>query len=606
MTQGIPFKPNALALAVLTMAALPQAHALDLDLGSEWRGNLDTTLTIGSAWRAARRDPALIGAGNGGTAANVSIDDGDLNFRRGDAVSQVVRATHELDLSRGNFGIFSRVTYAYDSVAASDRIDAYGGSASRTGRELRLLDLYGRYNTDFGGKAFAIRGGSQVLNWGESLFIQNGLSVINPVDLSKLRSPGTELREAYIPTPMVWASQQLGPDSSIEGFVLFKADHYRLDPRGTFFSTNDAASGRVGGANPDRLYLNALRPDQRGLNPAETPGYDILNGGTGQFWLDRTDDKKAVSADQFGLSLRKAFPELNQLELGFYAMQYTSRVPFVSVNAAAPGGVPSSANPFYPQGSGSYFLEYPSRIRVFGVSARAQGPFGMALQGEYTYRPNQPVQLADRPTIGALAGLTGLVPPQIAALAGQTLTGYERVKMHQLQVSATKSMGATLGASSSLFAAEVGYTRLGLDDSVAYDGPGTYLTSSRLVSSMGLGSVLASQSQGFLTRSSWGYVLAYQMDYTQAVSGMTLSPRVSFSHDVNGTGPTFTQGVRSLSLGASLLSADKRWKADLSYTRYSGGRTYRATDPATGFQFASSSNPLKDRDFVALSLSYAF
>ncbi len=36
----------------------------------------------------------------------------------------------------------------------------------------------------------------------------------------------------------------------------------------------------------------------------------------------------------------------------------------------------------------------------------------MALQGEYTYRPNQPVQLADRPTIGALAGLTGLVPPQ--------------------------------------------------------------------------------------------------------------------------------------------------------------------------------------------------
>ncbi len=63
MTQGIPFKPNALALAVLTMAALPQAHALDLDLGSEWRGNLDTTLTVGSAWRAARRDPALIGCG---------------------------------------------------------------------------------------------------------------------------------------------------------------------------------------------------------------------------------------------------------------------------------------------------------------------------------------------------------------------------------------------------------------------------------------------------------------------------------------------------------------------------------------------------------------
>ncbi len=86
----------------------------------------------------------------------------------------MVRATHELDLSRGNFGNLQPRHLCYDSVAASDRIDAYGGSASRTGRELRLLDLYGRYNTDFGGKAFAIRGGRQVRNWGESCSSRTG------------------------------------------------------------------------------------------------------------------------------------------------------------------------------------------------------------------------------------------------------------------------------------------------------------------------------------------------------------------------------------------------------------------------------------------------
>lgn len=605
--RAVPVKPTALALAVTTMVAMQEARAVDLDLGDGWRGNLDTTITLGSAWRVSKRDATLVGAGNGGSAANVSTDDGDLNFDRGDAISRVIRATHELDLSRGGIGVFGRVTYAYDNVAASERIDAYGGSGSETGHEARLLDLYGRYNGDIDGKAFALRLGKQVLNWGESLFIQNGLSVINPVDLSKLRSPGTELREAYIPTPMAWASQQLSADTSVEGFVLFKADHYRQDPRGTFFSTNDVASGRLGrGDFSDRLYLNALRPDQRGLDPNEIPGYDILNGGTGQFWLDRVGDRKADKTGQFGVNARVAFPELNQLELGFYAMQYTSRVPFLSYNAAPAGGVPSSANPLYPAGSASYFVEYPDRIRVFGVSARAQGPWGVALQGEYTYRPNQPVQLGDLSTQAALAGLTGLVPPEVSALAGTTLRGYDRVKMHQIQVSATKSTGSVLGSTGSMLLAEVGFTHLGLSDGKVYDGPGVYLTSTELVNRLGLGSILASQDEGFTTRNSWGYVLAYQMDYSQAIAGMTLSPRVSFSHDVHGTGPSFTQGVRSLSLGTALVSADKRWKADLSYTGYFGGRVYRGTDPVTGFEYASNSNLLKDRDFVAFSLSYAF
>ena len=46
-----------------------------------------------------------------------------------------------------------------------------------------------------------IRVGDQVLNWGESTFIQNGISVINPFDVSKLRVPGAELKARFDAMP---------------------------------------------------------------------------------------------------------------------------------------------------------------------------------------------------------------------------------------------------------------------------------------------------------------------------------------------------------------------------------------------------------------------
>jgi len=36
-----------------------------------------------------------------------------------------------------------------------------------------------------------------VVSWGESTFIQGGMNVINPVDVSKLRVAGAELKEAF-------------------------------------------------------------------------------------------------------------------------------------------------------------------------------------------------------------------------------------------------------------------------------------------------------------------------------------------------------------------------------------------------------------------------
>ena len=45
---------------------------------------------------------------------------------------------------------------------------------------------------------FDLRIGRQVLSLGESTFIPNGINVVNSADLSKLRVPGSELKEALL------------------------------------------------------------------------------------------------------------------------------------------------------------------------------------------------------------------------------------------------------------------------------------------------------------------------------------------------------------------------------------------------------------------------
>ncbi len=59
----------------------------------------------------------------------------------------------------------------------------------------------------------------------------------------------------------------------------------------------------------------------------------------------------------------------------------------------------------------------------------------------------------------------------------------------------------------------------------------------------------------------------------------------------------------------------RRWVVDTQYTSYFGGRTYCGTDapppgsavtPGQSASWCSSANPLKDRDFYSISVSYSF
>ena len=117
---------------------------------------------------------------------------------------------------------------------------------------------------DAGEAAVDVRLGNHVLNWGESTFIQNGVNVINPFDVTKLRTPGAELRDALEPVPLVSASVAPTSALSLEGFYQLDWKKTEIDPPGTYFSTNDYAGAGGNRAFFDDPRFSAILPDDMG------------------------------------------------------------------------------------------------------------------------------------------------------------------------------------------------------------------------------------------------------------------------------------------------------------------------------------------------------
>ena len=669
---------NALALALMVATALPvQAFEFgseSTDGSGAVTGSFDTTLSLGASMRTSDRDPALVSIANGGTSRDPNSDDGNLNYDKNDIFSAAIKATHELDLRRDNLGFFGRASYFYDqAVMSKDELDSH--AEDRSGRNFRLLDAYLRGNFNVGERNLNVRAGKQVVSWGESTFIQNGINVINPIDVSKLRIAGAELKEGLLPTGIIWASQEVTDSLTIEGYVQTNYKKTQLDPRGTFFSTNDFVADGTSMA----FTGFGRRNDGHGL-----AGVFPLNA-TAQLIAPRSADREAADDGQYGLALRTLTK--SNTELGLYAMNYHSRTPFVSGKrggVTAPGGtiarllsagetaaltaasiptfnVPAGCSVFnVPSfgglhtaanigalaplvggvanatalsalnatnaaclsaasqgGAGSYFVEYPEDIKLYGLSFSTEGPLGIALQGEHSYRPNQPIQLPSAELLLASLGLanqlTSTNPTTANAVAyGTEISGYRRVEMHQTQVTATKVFGPTLGAEQLVTLGEVGFTYLNLPDNPKFAGAGVHLPQTGSSNSTAFGS---NSTDGFMTTTSWGYRLLGRMDFPDVILGANLSPRLAFSHDVKGVSPTFNESVKTATLGLG-MNFRQNWQADISYTAFFGGKTYSGTDvpsaqsgslPANqSANYASSSNPLKDRDFLSMNISYAF
>jgi hypothetical protein len=634
-------KPLALALAMLGTAP---AHALQFSFDNGLDLSLDTLLSYGISVRAESRDPSLIGIANGGTSRSVNEDNGDLNFDKNRPFANIVKATSDLELKWKNFGFFGRGTAYYDfDLHDSDKLGPTG--RDRLGQGVIGLDGFVSAAFDPMGKRTRIRIGRQVISWGESTFIPNGINSVNPVDLSLLRIPGSELKEAFIPTAGIWASQELTNAASIEGFYLSNFDKIRLDPKGSYFSTNDTVSD-----DADRVIVSfgRRRDDRQPPTNPVPPGIPTIsataNALYGPFdpaasvWVPRAADRNPSDWGQYGVAFRYFANELNSTEFGLYFMNYHSRVPVVSgikgtTTSVLTGGpliAPicgvAALRALCATGTARYFAEYPEDIRLFGVSFNTAGPFGVALQGEYSYRPNQPIQLAAPEVILAALGLPNLItgfaqipgaPAGATAAAlvpdGAYIQGYERAKLSHAQMTGTKSWPHVAGADQLIVVGEVGadyFHNLPTDQKFA--GPAVYLPSTSFGSIVS--SAFSVQQTGFLTNFSWGYRLLGRLEYSNLIFGGNVAPRVAFSHDVHGVGPTFNQDTKSLSVGAS-WEYQRKWLVDAQYTSYFGGRTFCGTDqptpgsalpPGQPASWCSSTNPLKDRDFYSVVVSYSF
>jgi len=445
--------------ACLGAAAPPGARAIGIQFG-DVTGSWDTTISYGMGWRVAGRDCRLVALADGGCGYGPNADDGDLNYGKG-VYSKALHGVTELSLNyRDRFGIFVRGDGLYDFAVmdgTTERTPLTKEARDYVGSYGRLLDAFGFGRFDLGKMAAELRLGRQVVSWGESTFIQNGLNTVNHFDVSSLRVPGAELKDALLPDEMAVFNLQITKQLSTQALYLVKWHDTKPEPDGSYFSTNDA--GTPGGS---KVLLNFGEFSDLGTDFRPLGGPFIRDFQT----IPRLPNQNAKDSGQFGVNFKLYLPSFgNGTELGLYFLNYHSRLPVVSFNtgtqagignafgaasavgaaaqalaaglplaaaiqtgaavgagrAAAAGGNLSQAtalqyatigantllaggNPAtqaaniataeYSRTQG-YFEQFPENINLVGISFNTQLQFGTALQGEVTYHHRIPLQYDD-------------------------------------------------------------------------------------------------------------------------------------------------------------------------------------------------------------------
>jgi len=408
MGVGMKGKPSASrwALSVLVVWAMWVAPARSADWRpGNWLINWDNTLTYGIGVRTADRDEAIIGVANGGSAYSVNGDDGNLNYNTGIWNNQL-QLTSELEVKRNNFGMFFRGWGFYDYENEQNdraRTPLSDDALERVGSRFELRDAYAWYQFRIGKQPAEIRAGQQVVNWGESTFIQGGLNVINPVDVTALRSPGSELRNALLPVGLVWGSFSTSTNTTLEVFYEYDWDEIEIDPSGSYFSTSDFAGD--GGETVFLLFGDAPDIPSPPFQDPTDPTRPVLG-------VPRNADVRADDTGQYGAAFRWLVPKLGDTEFGFYYTNYHSRLPTINGQTGTPAGLAAFgaiANPTVGEGGA---------VDIIGATILSGGdvPTGVGAAGPLV---PQGAALAIAGTTSQVLTAPGGTPEAAAAAGGQ-------------------------------------------------------------------------------------------------------------------------------------------------------------------------------------------
>ena len=89
--------------------------------------------------------------------------------------------------------------------------------------------------------------GRSVVSWGEATFIPitaNGL-VTGALDITKLRAPGSSIKEALLPVEQIVLSTNVD-GVGIEAYYQLQSDMVKVDVAGSFFGSEVVGKGHVG------------------------------------------------------------------------------------------------------------------------------------------------------------------------------------------------------------------------------------------------------------------------------------------------------------------------------------------------------------------------
>jgi len=622
-------KPLKLAMMAAALGMTGSAMSAEVFNNGDYSFNIDTTVSYGASWRLADRDTRLIGKSNinpfvgfdfatGGASTipqrmaapgrwSINSDDGNLNYDQGDLISNALKFTSDLSFAGPTWGAFMRVTGFYDFENADN--DNLSRTAKQfVGEDYRLLDAYVYKDFDIGNQIASVRLGRQVVSWGESTFIQGGINIINPIDVSKIRVAGAELKEAFLPIDMISFTTSITDNLSLEAVYMFEFEQTDPDPAGTYFGTNDFATpGGEYVALGFAIVPELSNADAISQMPVPQAVIDATLANVYNFSIGRKSTPDTSDTGQYGIALRYYAEQLNNTEFGLYYLNYHSRLPLISGYALGQPGV--GLGPTSPS-SGSYFTEFPEDIHLIGLSFNTTiNSLGASLQGELSHRTNVPLQIDDVDVLfAALSPLNAAIPAEydrfVSQLGeygpGEYIQGWERHKVSQLQFTATKLFGPNefFGTDQIVLLGEVGFTNvwdLPAQSELRYNGPGTDTGGGPSTYTGNSRNPVTESSEFFATSFSWGYRLVTRLDYNSVFgSSWNVSPRLAFNHDVNGTTPgpggNFIEGRKSYTVGVNGIYLEK-WSADLSYTGYSG---------------AGIHNLIFDRDFVAFNVKYSF
>lgn len=629
-TTGMPLKNLLLGASCLALTSFSTpAYAVEFgtDDGSV-TGTIDTTVSVGATFRVSDRNGDNYGRSNGGGGNSINVDDGNLNYDTGLA-ALAARVTHEGGVDYKNFGAFGRVSYFYDLInhdkestrAARTNFTRLSSEAiEAVGSDIELLDAYVYGNFDIEEKPLDVRIGNQVLSWGESTFIQNGINAINPIEVSAIRVPGSELKNALKPVPMISANFGATENLSIEGFYQFEWEQTEPEAAGTLFSTNDFAS--PGGSE---IYLGFGDPlvPQNGtsvVTPITPLGSRVTRAG------DRSPD----DLGQFGIAARYFSEEANNTEFGFYYLNHHSRLPVISARTGSATDLAGITADNFADGS-NYFLDYREDVQILGASFNTSVAGGIALQGEVSHRIDQPIQIDDveilqaalaggsvsatcNPAFGGSAGaacdavvglfntnqviqdLGGISAANAGEFFDREIAGFKEHNVTQGQMTMTKVNDPMLGSDQWVFVGELGFTyihNMPSTNELRYEVSGTSVGGNGSFIGVG-GMPSALPGSAFATDLSTGYRLRARFDYLNVWDGINLYPSISWSHDLTGNTPAplsnFQAGRKAIGLGIEAVYLDNL-SASVNYTNFFGG---------------DETNLLSDRDFISMNIKYSF